>query len=292
MVVAYRSRSIVLGMAALILAAASILPTRGNAAPAASRITSVKVIGTAFRVTLASGRTLEGRDLAGATISVALVGKSRPLRVRLAKIIPDPSDPQGDVLLYDMRIAGPSGRASVPLCEHEVDGGHWAFPLRGQWDKDGQRISDTGFTLTCAADAQGKCVRFGYKPWKTGPGGVSLAAYHQACIRMVRADYCGNAGTTRAGMLIDYYDRLGIQRRAKTVSPRALPFEAAWNTKGAVCVAHTRVPEHMTLARLAATCPHLRGRLGPAVCTETAAASGQFGRVLLFNRSKVGGGER
>jgi len=193
---------------------------------------------------------------------------------------------QGDVLLYDMRVLDPATGTSAPLCEDAVDGGHWAFPLRGQWDRDGRRISDKGFTLTCAADAQGKCVRFGYKPWKTTSDGVVLANYHQACIRMVRADYCGNEGTTRDGMLIDFYDQLGIQKRTKAAGDHALPFEAAWNTEGAVCVAHTRVPEHMTIAHLAQICPRLRGRLGETACTEAEAELGRLGQALLFNRSR------
>lgn len=254
---------------------------------AADRMTDVAVIGTRFRVTLAAGRTIEGQELQGATLSVVLAGSAEPRHILLARIIPDPTDPTGDVLLYDMRLRdGHTAATAPPLCEDAVDGAHWAFPLQGQWDRNGKKISDAGFTLTCAADAQGKCVRFGYKPWKTASGGVSLADYHQACIRMVRADYCGDQGTTRNGMLIDFYDRLGIQKRADTPDDQALPFEAAWNTDGALCVAHTRVPANMTLARLGDICPRLRGRLGPAVCNATDAASGHFGDVLLFNRSR------
>jgi hypothetical protein len=250
-----------------------------------NRIRSVDIIGTAFRVILATGYRLEGGELTGATMSISLFGERQPRRIQLARIIPDPTDPEGDVLLYDMRVLDPTGAGS-PLCEDIVDGGYWAFPLRGQWDRNGKRVSDEGFTLTCAADAQGKCVRFGYKPWKTGPGGVDLADYHQACVRMVRADYCGNEGTTRNGMLIDFYDRLGIQHRTDTPDDRALPFEAAWNADGALCVAHTRVPEHMTLERLAQSCPQLRGRLGESACTEAAAAARLLGDVLLLNRSR------
>jgi hypothetical protein len=201
-------------------------------------------------------------------------------------------DQQGDILLYDMRVLDPATGNSAPLCEHSVDGGHWAFPLRGQWDRNGRRISDEGFTLTCAADAQGKCVRFGYKPWKIDPSGVSLADYHQACIRMVRADYCGNKGTTRDGMLIDFYDRLGIQERTNTTDNDTLPFEAAWNAEGALCVAHTRVPEHMTIARLGRSCPRLRGHLGASTCTESDALAGRLGDALLFNRSRKLKGSR
>jgi hypothetical protein len=109
---------------------------------------------------------------------------------------------------------------------------------------------------------------------------------------MVRADYCGDRGTTRDGMLIDFYDRLGIQKRADTSDDRALPFEAAWNTAGALCVAHTRVPANMTLAQLIRLCPRLRGRLGPTTCSESDVVSGRFGDALLFNRSRVEGGEK
>jgi hypothetical protein len=253
------------------------------------RITGIAVSGTRFRISLASGGTIEGVDLQGSTLSVAFAGSREPRRVLLARIIPDPADPDGEVLLYDMRLLDRDAGTGRPLCENAVDGAHWAFPLQGEWDRNGKRISDQGFTLTCAADAQGKCVRFGYKPWKTGTGGVALADYHQACIRMVRADYCGGRGTTRNGVLIDFYDRLSLQRRADTPDERALPFEAAWDSDGALCVAHTRVPAHMTLKRLAKVCPRLRGRLGPAICNEADVVSGRFGDALLFNRSRVEG---
>jgi hypothetical protein len=279
-----RSYSIIFGL--LVAALTCVLQAMASPPPAASRIRSLEIHGTAFRVTLTTGKTLEGQELVGATISLALFGEPRPRRVWLAQIIHDPMDRQGDVLLYDMRVLDPVTGTNAPLCEDAVDGGYWAFPLRGQWGRDGRRISDKGFTLTCAADAQGKCVRFGYKPWKTTPDGVALANYHQACIRMVRADYCGNEGTTRDGMLIDFYDQLGIQKRTNAASDHALPFEAAWNTEGAVCVAHTRVPEHMTIARLAQICPRLRGRLGEAACTEGEAELGRLGEVLLLNRSR------
>jgi len=251
-----------------------------------NKIESVEVDGTAFRVSLAGGTVLEGRELEGATISVALLAGVEPQRILLARITADPVDSQGEVLLYDMNLLDPETGIARPLCGRDTKGERWAFPLRGQWDRNGRHISDDGFTLTCAADAQGKCVRFGYKPWKTLPGGVSLADYHQACIRMVRADYCGDQGTTRNGMPIDLYDALGIQRPAQTKGRDGLRFEAAWNTQGAVCVAHTRVPEHVTLARLAKTCPRLRGRLGAHTCAEARAQAGEYGPVLLFNRSR------
>jgi hypothetical protein len=87
-------------------------------------------------------------------------------------------------------------------------------------------------------------------------------------------------------MLIDLYDTLGIQRPAQTKGREGLRFEAAWNTQGALCVAHTWVSKRVTLARLAKTCPRLRGRLGGDACIEARAQAGEYGPVLLFNRSR------
>jgi hypothetical protein len=266
--------------------AALIVLVFGGGASSAVRIDTVDVEGTAFRVGLSDGQTLQGTALAGATLSIVLPNEANPRRIKIRTIVPDPTDPDGDVLLYRISVVDPVTGALDELCEPDARGERWAFPLKGQWDAEGRRISDKGFTLTCSAGAQGKCVRFGYKPWKYTPSGIALADYHQACVRLVRADYCGGEATTRDGMLIDIYDRLGIQRPADDAEEQGLRFEAGWNAGGAVCVAHTRVPANMTLAHLGKVCPRLRGHLGDAECTAEAAASGLFGPALLFNRSR------
>jgi ADYC domain len=101
----------------------------------------------------------------------------------------------------------------------------------------------------------------------------------------VRADYCGNQGTTRDGMLIDYYDKLGIATPDPDPAAQGIRFEAAWTAKGAACVAHTRVPEHMTLEQLAKECPRLVGHLGPEACTP-ARAEASPEPVLMYNLSR------
>ncbi len=249
------------------------------------RIDKVEVDGTAFLVHLTSGRLLQGRELEGATLSIVLPRKPQPQQIKIETIIPDPKDPNGETLLYRIKVLDAGTGAGEELCEPDAQGERWAFPLRGKWDANGNHFSDEGFTLTCSGGAQGKCVRFGYKPWRTLPDGTRLADYHQTCIRLVRADYCGNRGTTNDGMLIDIYDRIGIQSQENGDSQNGLSFEAAWNTKGAVCVAHTRVPENMTLNELATICPQLRNRLGPGACTEEKAKS-FASEVLLYNSSK------
>jgi hypothetical protein len=256
----------------------------GGASAAPDRIVDVAVEGTAFRVTLASGRVLTGRDLEGATLSVAFADSDDPQPIRLDSIMVDPHDAGQETLLY--HISDPLN-PGAELCSADAWGEHWAFPLKGRWDANGVRTSDRGLTLTCAADAQGKCVRFGYKPWKQLADGTSLAPYHQACIRMVRADYCGDQGITRNGMLIDYYDSLGLAKAAEPAEADAkrLAFEAAWDASGALCVAHTRVPENVSLQELAERCPRLRDRLGPEACTQAMAEQGRFGRALILDKS-------
>jgi hypothetical protein len=252
----------------------------GRAVP--DRIVSIDVDGTAFVVSLASGKTLSGADLAGATLSLDRLGHV-PLKVLVQSVEVDSMDPDHETLLYHMLAVDPRTGNTRELCNPDAQGQRWAFPLRGQWDIEGRHLSDAGYTLTCTDGAQGKCVRFGYKPWKTLANGIRLDAYHQACIRLVRADYCGGHGTTRDGMLIDIYDNIGIQ--AADLDAADLRFEAAWNERGAVCVAHTRVPEKITLGQLQRQCPRLAGKLDPSVCTE--ANSGRWDEpVLLYNRSR------
>jgi hypothetical protein len=98
---------------------------------------------------------------------------------------------------------------------------------------------------------------------------------HQACVRMIRADYCGDGRPhTRDGTRIDLYDRLGIQRDEPVPG---MSFEAAWGPGGALCVRHARLPDVLDLERLAAECPRLAARSGKA-CSEDEPA-------LLYNRS-------
>lgn len=249
------------------------------------RIVDVSVVGTDFRVKLGSGRVLSGRELVGAKLALVVPGGKSPEEVQIDAVIHDPLDPSGETLIYKIRARDPKSGRWVELCNPDAAGERWAFPLRGQWDEEGYPLSDEGFTLTCGDGSMGKCVRWGYKPWKTLPDGTRLSDYHQACVRMVNANYCGDRRTTRDGMLIDYWDMLGIAKPDPESEGMGLSFEAAWGPKGAVCVAHTRVPEHETIEGLSRDCPRLEDRLGPEKCSPET-----LGRwkepALLFNRSR------
>lgn len=251
-------------------------------ASAASGGETVEIVGTEFRITRADGRVVTGDDLVGLELRLGGAGRA-PVTVRIAARRPDPLDPTGETILYDFRLRDRATGRWKRLCRPGPAGLAMGFPLSGVWTREGAHVRRPGqFSLTCTSGASAKCVRMGYKPWRSAPDGTSLWDYHQACTRLMRADYCGD-GTphTRPGMPVVVYDRLGIRRAGPS---RSLGFEAGWAADGAVCVRKVRVKEKATLERLARACPdRLGGRVGPA-CTERAARRNPA--TLLINRSE------
>lgn len=240
---------------------------------------AVSVVGNEFRITRADGSVAAGEDVVGAVLSVA-VGNGAVHDIRIDAVEKDPDDP--DITLYGLSYRDPASGAWADLCEPDPKGRRRGFPLPGAWTATGEYRPDApGFVLTCTSGAQGKCVRFGYKPWKDGVNGVPMRDLYQACTRMVRADYCGDGvGTTRNGMLIDLYDRFGIQNENKDAP---LSFEAGWGPDGAVCVARVRVPENTSLDALVHSCPQkLAGRTGADCSAERALT---LPGVLIRNKS-------
>lgn len=215
------------------------------------------------------GGALARAQLIGAVLT-AVNENGNAVKMRIDGIATDPARPEGDVVLYDLSIAT-ADAAWVPACPIEADGGAHAVLQPGE---------DGALRIFCTAGALGKCIRRGYRPWAMQDG-VALKPYWQACVRMVRADYCGNdQSTTLDGMQISIYDALGVNPRGEGLE---FAFEAAWDANGAICVAHPRVPENVTLEELGSACPRLAGRLG-AGCTAQAAR--RMGNPLLFNGSR------
>jgi len=109
----------------------------------------------------------------------------------------------------------------------------------GVWNESGARqdrmalggaVVDT--TYSCTTGALAKCELLGYRPWTAGPD------QHQACTRMIRADYCGDGTAhTENGTTIDVFDVEGVQR---PTNGDGLSFEAGWGPQGAICVSEPR----------------------------------------------------
>lgn len=244
-------------------------------AMAAATVRRVAVEGTAFRVTLSDGRIVPQEELPGTILALG-DGTGAQRRIRIDGVERDRQDPAGEIVLYALSEQDPESGEWRNLCRPDPDGRRLGFPLVGAFTSGGRyEAVHQGILLTCTGGAEGKCVRFGYKPWGLGPDNVSLAPYFQACVRLVRADYCGDGiGHTRDGTLIDIFDTIGIERDEPTPG---MSFEAAWGPDGAVCVRRARLPDVLDSATLAALCPRLGHSLGEA-CDEAAPA-------LLYNRS-------
>jgi uncharacterized protein YjbI with pentapeptide repeats len=180
------------------------------------------------------GTPVSGTGLVGAELQGQLsTGDSLTLRIDAART-------SGGIWFYKVSYATTSG--NQPLCG--VDGGGAAVEavaFDGRWDYrqgvsgGGAWINDSSsITFGCRGAVLAKCAELGYKPWAQS-GSTALRPYHQACTRMMRADYCGD-GTphTVTGTPINLYDNLSIQSDSES-----WPIEAEWTDAGARFVTTT-----------------------------------------------------
>ncbi len=128
---------------------------------------SIEVVGTLFRVTMASGRILTSPELIGALIEVRNEA-GRTMTVRIDAVARDPTDPDGDVWLHRLSVRNPgtgvgtrSFAALPPM----------ALPEVSLWPAAGPKTDDTCMHIELRPRShlrlgrhRRKCVRFGYKP--------------------------------------------------------------------------------------------------------------------------------
>ena len=199
--------------------------------------------------TFPSGITLKGSAVKGAFLT-GTDSQGQSITLKVQNLEPDPKDHEGEVYLYTIGYQNPATSRWQNICQRDRDGIAKAMPLSGQWNSRGDYQDNGKVTFACTNSALAKCVRWGYKPWKIVHG-KSLQNFHQACTRMVRADYCGTGvAHTKNGTPIDVYDQLGIQKR---VPKNGMTFEAAWSPSGAVAISRTRFMK--TLAQIQQDCP-------------------------------------
>ena len=85
-----------------------------------------------------------------------------------------------------------------------------SWKVQSHWPKASASYGDS-LQIMCSAGVVAKCMRWGYSPY----GDHDQAGDRfNACLRMARADYCGDGvATTRDGTSINVFDTLGIQTR-------------------------------------------------------------------------------
>ncbi len=199
---ARRRAAVAIGLCAL---ASTLAPPARSDEPVGDIFPKLEIVGTAFRITADGGGVLSGSDLVGVVLTVGDPAGGR-LALRIDAVRPDPEDPSGETMLYALSVQDPLTGEWQNACAPDAAGVAMGFPLSGIWTPAGEHVpsSDGAFSITCTSGASAKCVRMGYKPWQTAADGTALWAYHQACTRMVRADYCGDgAAHTREGTRID-----------------------------------------------------------------------------------------
>ncbi len=197
-------------------------------------VTESWLVGSEWRAKTDAGDTWSGTELDKAHL-VFEVRENGVVSERRVKIrgVRQPA-PGSDVWSYDLDIK--LGGAWQPLCLDNVGDPTDAILLANAWEPSGERLASTPasvMTFACRGAALAKCVEFGYRPWAS-VGGVSLSDAHQACTRMLRADYCGDGvAHTTNGTPVHVLDQLGIQN----VDPNSqYVVEAEWGPNGAVCL--------------------------------------------------------
>lgn len=189
--------------------------------------------------------TLSGAQMVGAQLDFQSddgQGNVTNVKVRIDAVTP--LAPGSDVLRYDFAIKNEAGPWQ-PLCADSLGAQVGSVLLPDVWSPTtGDRLHprpEDAVTVACLDAAIGKCVEWGYVPWKS-VGEISLYDYHQACTRAVRADYCGDGVShTQDGTEIHVLDQVGIE----TTEPGSTyVIEAEWGPDGAVCLnlANTRLP--------------------------------------------------
>jgi hypothetical protein len=182
------------------------------------------------------GQHLSGQDFVQARF-VGNLGDGSQVALRVDAATPGVGA-NADVWTYHVSYLSQADGQWHPICRDASGQPAAAIAVAGSWDYrqgmpgvGGRKYEDPRvFTFACEGAAIAKCIRFGYKPWASS-GGVSLAAHHQACTRLIRADYCGD-GTSHTvnGQWVNVYDAVGVQQDTETWG-----MEAEWDAEGALC---------------------------------------------------------
>lgn len=223
---------------------------RFDSAKIGGEAAAASIDGSALEVKDARGRRYIGAHVIGSSfVGRVEDGSEVTLRIEGEESSRDEwRDVHRYTVVYDTK------EGSKPLCGLDSEGKPvHALAMAGRWDYregiegGGSHIDDPAvFTFACEGYVIAKCVHMGYVPWRmalacrkgAGCERTTLASAHQACTRMLRADYCGDGVShTHDGVLVNAYDAMGIRADSE---PWAI--EAEWSEKGARCAVASRLP--------------------------------------------------
>jgi len=207
------------------------------------------------------GTVLSGQALVGAKVTGRLDTNDQ-VTLRFDALESFTSQAGPSLQRYVISFTGLHSNSRAYVCgKNDAGEPIMTIPITGRWNfQEGvqgggaKEESSTLLTFACQGFALYKCIDYGYPPWKK-VNGVKLNNHHQACVRMIRADYCGDGRSwTVNGTLINLYDNLGIQSDTESWA-----VEAEWDIDGARCLSHQRIQS------LGAT-PDCTFERSPAVC--------------------------
>jgi hypothetical protein len=207
-----------------------------------------------------TGKVLSGADLKGLTVYAVIPEPTtqKPIKYtfRVDSVVLDSSNKNvKDVWLYQISYQLDGMPNWQAICRDYGGNPAPAILVKGSyWNEvTGARVDDANSgTLACYEGAVGKCISAGYRPWATaqqctGSGKskkcttVSLKDHHQACTRMMRADYCGDGKSyTVNGTVLDIFDYL---QPPVQLQEEKWQMEARWTPTGASCLTERRHEE-------------------------------------------------
>ena len=184
---------------------------------------------------------VSGFNLIGAFLAAELEGAT-PVELQIEDVSLG-TGANADLLYYRVSVER-DGATPAPLCPPRADGSpRRAVAVPGVWDTrdgvfggGGWSQPEGKFTFACEDSSIAKCVEMGYRP--NVLGALGLPTPMLACVRMLRADYCGDGHSwTTNGRMIEVWDGLGINTRTE---PTWIT-EAGWSALGAVCFDQARL---------------------------------------------------
>jgi hypothetical protein len=165
-------------------------------------LSNVRVVKSKLQAVGTDTNTYAGNSMANVEIDMTVNGV--PQKLKVESVVADANDPD---ISYTKLLYKKGDGSWDTWCRDGYGNPTEAIAIEGAYDTNGNFVADTGkVAFACRGTASAKCIVWGYKPWEE-VNGVSLRNHYQACLAMVRGDYCRtNTPHTVNGTAIDVSD--------------------------------------------------------------------------------------